>query len=733
MAELREKPDISTTNPKSKLNKTLTGKLEVFERFAQENAMGESREKELLESRQITEQQKQEADKKRAIEAGEQIENLAEKIVTGTGTGKRKLPDQQHETDTEPETETEPETDQEQQKEQERIERKIISEDINELAELPVWQKFDVAQASTYARNRAQKLTEYANNLDRHCETIVAAATDIAKYKTTVSETDTKLPVVLFTMAKAREKIYTNLLLKRSESITKLLLNIIDLHKTTETPQRIQQRCLALGNKIIRHNKFSIAEKVQLTSFVLIIRDTMALMTNETLPALQTYIKSIQGSEEYKQHSIAEQRVISALTPAFRCCSAFTSWLTNIPRTVANSTFTKFVTKAIGWGFNPGTVATVGTWLNQEAIIHSMGVSGSVPEVYPTEYLSFKIAFVLSTLVFGSTVYFYYQNKKDRDLQPQVPTRTQSSSDIEHRREQLEEELKQYGAQTIQDLPSDHPLKKDTDLYGVFNFLQKFQKDYFPDIEDKMQRDSVPILPNILNPAILEILPLDQTTYFDALNTKEEASAKASDLTLQTATKEKKNIVRAISGTVIKQGNNPIIRRVRQIDTSKSDAKTFVNAIINAPPQQPGAAAAADTDMDATQQLSSQGSQPIQSGSQGSAFRRKRKSVRNSVRKSKGKPVRKSLRKSKRKSVRKSLRKSKRKSVGKSKRKPVRKSLRKPLKKSVRKSLRKPVRKSLRKSLRKSKRKSLRKPVKKSLKKSVRKSTRKNKVMKKSR
>ena len=668
-------PDDSTTNPKSKLNREIS-KLPELKTITKETQV-------------------------------EQVPVIAQEIIDRSAidevAGKRKTGSEDKVAEADKADKVE----------------KEIPEYINKLAELPVWQKYQVASTVAQARNRAQKLNEYADNLDRHCETIVAAAADIAAYKPKVSETGKDTPLVLETVVKARNQINNNPLLKKSESITKLLLNIIDLHNTKETPEGIQQLCQQLGNKIIRHNKFSVAEKVQLTAFVLIIRDTMALMSMETLPALQVYIESVRHTEEYEKQSNAEKRVIRALTPAFRCCSAFTNWITHLPGRIAESQAAKWAGTLTKWGFNPGTVGSLGSLLNQEAVINSVTEGEGLPSEYPTQSLFFKVSFLMSIIVFGSTVYFYFHNKKINGEDRPVPTKTKSEPSV---RAQLVEDLKDENFV----LPEDHPLRYDQDILGVFTFLQNLKKDYFPDIEDQAEAEaaSAETQPIINGGLIEQILPIQQQQVdSDLLTIAEKERTKSAILSSNIRN------VRTISDAVIGQEKPKL-------------AKQFLNSIIN--PQQPEAAAAAAVDdiaktqealyvMDSEQENIGQpgifGRDPkdaaAKSGLHPERFGRDPKDAAPAPAPapapSSFRRIRKSKRKSPRKSVRKSAKKSPRKSVRKSKRKSVKKSVRKPVKKSVRKSKRKSVRKSIRKA------------VKKSVRKSKRKSTRKNKVMKKSR
>ena len=606
------------------------------------------------------------------------------------------------------------------------------------IAKIPQWQEYEALSDIDMAQRRAQRLTEYAANLNRYRETISTAAVDIATYDPSISLTGENLQQVLTTVANAQSTINKHPLLKKSKSITKLLLNIVELHKTENTPQQIQVECRDLGNLIIEHPNFTIDEKAQLTSFVLMLRDTIALMSDESIPVIKNYVKGIHRSQEFQNHSLLEQKVINALRPAFRCCSAFTNWIQNLREDIPKSTPFKWTKKLVEWGFNPGTVFSIGSWLNQEAVIHSVVETGKVPEVYPTQYLLFKIAFLTSVAVFGSTVYFYYLDKVRSDTTSRAgpPVASASSPPTLSRSPSVQQS----------DLLSDDPIRQDEYVFSIYQFLQKFKKDYFPDIEYKEAeaavRQSLPTLTDEVLGGLTQKEKFNsellQTMTEQASQAEEEASQAEKNIPQLASSEDKKKAMsRTISSSIIAKQPQTVIRTLRQISSAQ-----YNTSLDLATPTIQGAAAAAEDLDDKSKRPGDELHKESHKKLKGSsAFRRIRKSKRKSVRKSKRtsvrksprkqlkKSVRKSLRKSKRKSLRKSLRKSKRKSVGKSKRKSVRKSLRKP----VRKSLRKPVKESVRKSLRKSKRKSLCKPVKKSLKKSIRKSTRKNKVMKKSR
>jgi hypothetical protein len=668
-----------------------------------------------------------------------------------------------------------------------------ISSGINNLAKIPVSipasQQYETEMTKFHARKKARELNEFADNLERRQQSIIAAAADIAQYKVKVCthSQHINLPKVLETVVAAKKLIRKEPILKRSPSVTKLLLNIVDLHNTKNTPKEIQEQCQNLGEAIIKsETKFSVQEKVQLTDFVLMIRDTMSLMSDETLPVLQKYVNSIKESDEYQEYSDAQQRAIDVLAPTFRCCSAFTNWITRLPKVIGESKPYKWTKTAIEWGFNPWAVSTVGSWLNQEAVIQSVRDGGLLPESYPTEYLSFKLAFILSTLVFGSSIYFYYL-KKFREEPIPTPTGTSSEPTLSSK------ETSSSG-KTLASLPHDNPFKAEYDIYKFTEFLQNVRKDYFPNIEERQEKDRQSMeqinqfgsMKHRVEAAISDKCELDRHAEKVAANEKTQYKN-----LLNLPQKTPSEVSTAVIGH----------RRVRQTNTAHPSAKKLVDEIIEASnkpaPYQEGASAAADSfpqdeqiprhqqpltfanfgtsagsyvtadarntqisaataDTAALNQAASEAAADAAALAQAAArhdagnnnkmsFRRMRKSVRKSkrrsvkkslhkskrksVKKSTKKPLRKSVKKSVRKSVKKSPRKSVRKSVKKSLRKPLKKSLRKPLKKSVRKSLRKPLKKSVRKSLRKPLKKSLRK----SLKKSVRKSSRKNKQMKKSR
>jgi hypothetical protein len=655
---------------------------------------------------------------------------------------------------------------------------------------IPASQQYETEMSKFHARKKAKELNDFADNLERHQQIIIAAAADIAQYQARVCEENINLPKVLRTVVAVKEIIDKEPILKKSPNVTKLLLNIIDLHNTKNTPIQIQKKCQLLGEMIISKEEtdFTVQEKVELTSLILMIRDTMSLMSDETLPIIQQYVKSIKNdhghTELYQTYTRAEQRAIDVLAPTFRCCSAFTNWITRLPKAIADSKTFKWTKTAIEWGFNPWAVSTIGSWLNQEAVIQSVKDGGLLPNVYPTEYLSFKLAFILSTLVFGSSIYFYYL-KKFREEPIPLPTNT-SSEPISNSNSK---ETSSSGT-TLASIPHDHPFKEEHDIYKFTEFLQKVREDYFPNIEERVEKDRKSMneinqfgsMKHRVEAAISDKCELDRHA------AKVAASEKTQYENLLNIPQDKRTALEVSSAVI---GH----RRVRQINTAHPSAKKLVDEIIEASnkpaPHREGASAAADSfpqdqqiprqqqpltfsnfgtaagiyvtadasnnqrsaataDTAALNQAASEAAADAAALAQAAAtndnktvmqFRRMRKSVRKSKRRS----VKKSLRKSKRKSVKKSTKKPLRKSVKKSVRKSLRKSVRKSVKKSprksvrksVKKSLRKPLKKSVRKSVKKSVRKSLRKPLKKSvrksLKKSVRKSTRKNKQMKKSR
>jgi hypothetical protein len=750
--EKRKKPDDEDVNPQSETNKKLREQTEAI--LGVSEALGVA----------VTEQ------KNAAATPGSAAEKAVESIKNAEENAKRKIDEITDEiTDPNKKSKTENETGPSSENEQ-LPNTKQISSSINTLVKIPVKipviksvinpvtipvaQQYEVEMAKFYARKKAKELEEFADNLERHQESIITAAADIAEYQARVCKDPNaiNLPKVLQTVVAAKELILKEKILNKSPSVKKLLLNIVDLHNTKNTPIEIQNLCQAIGKEIIKAptTTFSVQEKVQLTDFVLMIRDTMSLMSDETLPIIQRYAKSIQNSSEYQHYSRAEQRAIDVLAPTFRCCSAFTNWITHLPQAISSSKAYKVTKTAIEWGFNPGTVASLGSWLNQEAVIDSVRNGGLLPDTYPTEYLSFKLAFILSTLVFGSSIYFYYL-KKFREDQAKLPTVSRSEP-VNGSSNDPELSTEPGSAKVAED----HPLKLDQDVYEFSNFLQDVRKDYFPNIEERAEKQKI---------------SMKKINEFGSMKHRVEAAVSEhgefSQDVEEVASKRKPQ----------SQNNQPIgPRRVRQIGTNDPQAKSLIQGILESAgqpaPQQEGAAAAADSHpqeqdlqprlelsfanfgraaniyvtadskitpecaaaADAASELAATARNATQGSTSGKmSFRRMRKSVSKSKRKS----LRKSKRKSARKSVRKTVKKSAKKPLRKSVKKSLRKSPRKPLKKSVRKSLRKsprkPLKKSVRKSLRKSKRKSLRKSLRKPVKKSIRKSTSKNRQMKKSR